>query len=371
MQVMQMVDQPPLFNTDPLSNTDSEPSAELEQLLRSLRRKEGNWVSWGQACQQLQKAGYSPQTIFEETGFEPIHQNQVIVASQVYASITSGGLSETATTHFQQRGSDVLYELRILNQAERIALAELAVAKQIDADEVHSLAKALKEFSRLGSLPEGFGTHPGDAIAYQCYKLARQQADLQERSRLIAKGLRYAHSETARKRVEQLLTDFTVVAASEPPRLPVYRLDDAEQMPRVLPVVGKLPLTKADLQAVPLVEEVAPFNLVTFSGAGAWVAIPGWQVILSATDPVVLLVKSDQFPTPLPGKTQEVLLVVDRAQRDWQGDRFFLVEQAGELTIQWFEQPPLEPLLGQVILVLRPKQVLDEDYTKELWQIDE
>ena len=51
-----------------------------EELLRSLRQKEGTWVEWGKACQQLQKAGYNPQRIFEETGFEPIQQNQIIVA---------------------------------------------------------------------------------------------------------------------------------------------------------------------------------------------------------------------------------------------------------------------------------------------------
>jgi len=27
--------------------------------------------------------------------------------------------------------------------------------------------------------------------------------------------------------------------------------------------------------------------------------------------------------------------------------------------------------LGRVVLVMRPKKVLDEDYTQELWQIDE
>jgi hypothetical protein len=46
----------------------------VEDLLQLLRRKESNWVKWGQACQQLQKAGYSSQQIFEETGFEPIQQ---------------------------------------------------------------------------------------------------------------------------------------------------------------------------------------------------------------------------------------------------------------------------------------------------------
>ncbi|MBD2019058.1 hypothetical protein H6F43_02505 [Leptolyngbya sp. FACHB-36] len=346
-------------------------NSDAEALLRSLRRKEGSWVEWGQACQTLQKAGYSPQAIFEETGFEPIQQNQIIVAAQVYASIMSGGASEAVKAHFGHKGSDVLYELRILTETERAAVAELVVEKGLDLDEAREAVKSVKDFSRLSRAPEGFTEHPGDAIAYQAWKLTKQKSDLQERSRLIARGLRFAHSDTARKQMEQLLTDFSVAPTTPAPRLPVYRLDSEEELPRVLPVVGKLPLTKADLQAVPIVEEAPPFGIVQFSGAGAWVPVPGWQVILTAEDPVVILTESDKLPTALPGKVEDVLVVVDRAMRNWTDDRFFLAEQADQLQIQWFAQAPDVPLLGQVVLIMRPKKVLDENYTMELWQIDE
>lgn len=350
---------------------DAQTDIDEEGLLRSLRRKEGTWVEWGQACQTLQKAGYSPQRIFEETGFEPIQQNQIIVAAQVYHSILNAGVSEAVRQHFGFRGSDVLYELRVLTQTERAAMAEFALEKSLDMDEVHEAAKAVKDFSRLNNKPEGFTDHPGDAIAHQAWKLARQQADLQERSRLIARGLRFAHSNTARQQVEQLLTDFTVTPATPPPRLPIYRLEATEELPRLLPVAGKLPLTTADLQAVPLVEEIEPFRMVKFSGTGAWVPVPGWQVILAAEDPVVILCDSEALPLPPPAGSEEVLVVVDRAEREWDSRRYCVVDQAGQLQIQWFEHPPQAPILGQVILVMRPKKVLDEDYTKEIWQIDE
>lgn len=357
--------------TDTPQNSPQSGSSDAEALLRSLRRKEGSWVEWGQACQTLQKAGYTPQAIFEETGFEPIQQNQIIVAAQVYASIMSGGASEAVKAHFGYKGSDVLYELRILTETERAAVAELVVEKGLDIDEAREAVKAVKDFSRLSRAPEGFTEHPGDAIAYQAWKLTKQKSDLQERSRLIARGLRFAHSDTARKQIEQLLTDFSVAPTTPAPRLPVYRLDSEEELPRVLPVVGRLPLTKADLQAVPIVEETPPFGIVQFSGAGAWVPVPGWQVILTAEDPVVILTQSDQLPTSLPGKVEDVLVVVDRAMRDWTDDRFFIAEQANQLQIQWFAQAPDVPLLGQVVLIMRPKKVLDENYTMELWQIDE
>ncbi|NJK27773.1 MAG: hypothetical protein HC925_03500 [Coleofasciculaceae cyanobacterium SM2_3_26] len=35
--------------------------AEATQLIEQLHHKEGTWVDWGHACQQLQGAGYAPQ----------------------------------------------------------------------------------------------------------------------------------------------------------------------------------------------------------------------------------------------------------------------------------------------------------------------
>lgn len=349
----------------------AQPAIDAEQLIRSLRRKEGTWVEWGKSCQTLQKAGYDPQAIFEETGFEPIQQNQVIVAAQVYSTLVSGGASDAVRTHFQQRGSDILYELRVLSQEDRVTVAELILEKRLDADDAKEVVKAVKEFSRFGASQDTFSNHPGDMVAYQCWRLARQKSDLQERSRLIARGLKFAHSDGGRQQLEQLLTDFSVHKSRSTPRLPVYRLESADEMPRVLPVVGKLPLTKADLQAVPLLEETGAFRLVHFTGTGAWVPVPGWQVIRHAEDPVVVLSDSDRLPTPLPGKPEEVLVVVDRAQRQWEENSYFLVEQSDQLQLQWLEEEATSPLLGRVILVMMPKKVLDEDYTKDPWQMDE
>ncbi|MBD0269137.1 MAG: hypothetical protein ICV77_12690, partial [Cyanobacteria bacterium Co-bin8] len=52
-------------------------------------------------------------------------------------------------------------------------------------------------------------------------------------------------------------------------------------------------------------------------------------------------------------------------------DSYFVAEQADQIVIDWFEEKPSASLMGRVILVIRPKKILDEDYTRELWQIDE
>ena len=342
---------------------------ETESLLRSLRQKQGNWVQWGQACQKLQKLGYSPQAIFEETGFEPIQQNQIIVGAQVYQGLDSHQAPEAVLNHFGQRGSDSLYELRILSQGERVAAATFLVDRGLDSEFAHELAKAIKDFSRLSKIPEGFTNHPGDVIAYQCWKNARQQSDLQQRSLLIAKGLRFASSESARHQVEKLLTDFSLVKAATAPRLPLYRPDDDTESPRIIPVAGKMPITKADLGSVPITDEIGKFRLVKFAGAGMYVALPSWQVILEAEDAIAIIADLKDLDTN--ANQEEILVIVDRAQRQWQPDSYFLVDQESELTLEWFAEAPPLRLLGRLILVLRPKKVLDEDFRKDLWQLEE
>ncbi len=111
--------------------------------------------------------------------------------------------------------------------------------------------------------------------------------------------------------------------------------------------------------------------MVQFSGTGAWVTLPGWQVVRSAEDPIALLCDSDKLPSPIPGAAEEVIVLVDRAQRQWQEDSYFVVAEDEQLQLRWFEDTPDLALLGRVVLVMRPKKVLDEEYTKELWQIDE
>lgn len=344
---------------------------EIDALIFALRRKQGSWVEWGLACQQLQKAGRSPQDIFEATGFEPIQQNQVIVAAQVYEGLRQSDIETSVLEHFEERGSDILYEFRVLTQPERVAAARFADQHRFDSDEAHEITKALKDFSRLSKAPEAFTYHPGDAVAHQCWIQARQKSDLQERSRLIAKGLRYVHSDSARRELEKLLTDFSLVREQPAPRLPLYRLESEEELPRILPLVGKLPLPTDALKAVPLVEEEGSFRVVKFSGEGAWVPLPGWQVLLGAEDPVAVLSQGSHLPLPLEQAHQELLVVIDRAYRTWDNQTYFAVNCEGHVEIQWFAEAPAETLLGRVVLVVRPKRILDESLTKELWLTDE
>ena len=360
------------------SSESSQPSSDQGQAaLERMRRKQGSWVDWGRDCRQVQRLGYTPQAIFEATGFEPTQQNQIVVGVQVYEGLQQAQITPAVLAHFQTRGSDVLYEFRVLPQGERVAAAELALAQGLGAEEAREVARALKLIAQLRSLPQGFSSHPGDAVAYQAWRLARQTHDLQERSRLIARALRFAHTEGARRQVEGLLTDFSSQPLSSP-RLPIYRLEGDDPLPRVLPVIGAMPLTKGDLQSVPWVSPEGAFGLVQFTGEGAWVALPGWPAIMGATDPLVLLWDAQQLAlargeSAQTEESETILMVVDRADRDWQPDGYYLIASSPEETLEvtWFEEAPGIALLGRVLMAVRPPRIFDEVMTEELWMTDE
>ncbi len=345
--------------------------AEAQALLLQLRRKEGNWVDWGHACQRLQQAGYEASAIFEETGIEGSQQNLVIVAAQVYDSLERAGATAALLAYYQGPRSDVLYELRLLNQAQRLAVGVLAWQQSLDADGGREVVKAVQEVARRTSLPEGFTTHPGDAVAFQCWQRARAQKDLQVRSRAIARGLKFSHSPGARAQIERLLSDFTVVAAKRAPLLPRYRLEAEEELPCIVPFAGTLPLTPASIQAIPSLSYAEPFRISRFEQPGAFVPLPGWQALLKAGDPVACQGQEQDLPGVEAATQEPVLIVVDRQAQTWDDHSYFLIATEDTVAIRWFPEPPSEPLLGQVIVVLRPKKILDEGNLLQPWQMDD
>ncbi len=358
--------------------TQSPPDqTEALTLLEALRRREGNWADWGQYCQALQKAGYTPQQIFEESGFEPGQQHQLIVGSQVFTGLVSSGAPPEVLDFFADKGSDILYEFRLLPQVDRMGAATLVQEKNLHAQEAHEIVRVLKGGQRR-ELPPGFTTSTGDRVAHRYWRLAQQMEEWSERSRMIAKALQFVSSETARQQVESLLTHFQASPRMQAPHLALYRLESQEELPRILPVVGEWPLTTAALKAVPWVDPVGPFRMMQIERSSAWIALPGWPLLLKAADPVAIVISSQQLEiqfeqvseTPLIDETD--LLVVDRGERDWHADQYYLVEEDHELRVAWFDETPTQPLWGQVLLVVRPPHPRSvEEIIEDVWEIEE
>lgn len=351
-----------------------------EGLLKLLRHKEGTWVQWGIACQMLQKMGENSLAIFENTGFEPVQQNQIVVASQVYASLQAGSAADIVLAHFEQKGSDILNELRVLNQSERVAMATFALEKNLDVLEAKDVVKAIKEASSVANLPEGFTRHPGDAVVLQILKASQGKIDPQERTRLIARGLRFAHSDKARAAIERLLMNMSAPAKKKAPNLPNFRYDSEDSIPRILPVVGTLPMSIDTFTAAPKIEELAPFGMVRSSVDSLWATLPGWFVVHEATDGVVVYCNTDTLQasinqevlSSIRDRAEDILVLVDRAQQDWDENGYFAIaDEDGNLKFAWFESAPEVKLLGKITLTLRPKRFFDEAASQDRWQFEE
>ncbi len=354
--------------------------ADSEGLLKLLRHKQGTWVQWGQACQALQKMGETSLAIFENTGFEPIQQNQIVVAAQVYASLEAGNADAHVLYHFQQKGSDILHELRVLTQTERVTMATFALEKNLDVLETKDVVKAIKESAHMANLPEGFTRHPGDAVVLQILKSTQGKSDPQEKTRLIARGLRFAHSPKARLAIENLLMDMANPNQKKAPNLPNFRYDGEDNIPRILPVVGNLPLSIEQFLKVAQVQEIAPFGIVHAQSETTWVTLPGWLVVHQAEDGVVIACNTDTLQpvisqdvlSSIRDRAEDVLILIDRAQTEWDENSYFAIADAeGNLNFAWFDSPPNVELFGKITLTLRPKRFFDEEASKERWQFEE
>jgi hypothetical protein len=352
-------------------STENQSPIDTEALLLMLRRKESNWVEWGKACQKLQKSGLNPQEIFEATGFEPIHQNQVIVGAQVFDSMISVGIAPATQTHYQRQGSDSLYELRILSQEDRAVTADYLYNRNIDSAGSKEVAKAFKEFSYMRQPPEGFTHHPGDAVAYQYWRYVKQQLDLTEKTRLIARGLIFAHSQGARTQMEKLLTALTAPSTRTAPALPFYRLESEEQLPRTIPVAGSFPLDSSILATVPSIAATGSFQIFTNNWAGGWVTFPGWGVLCQAEDPIAILGDLANLPLTIANQQPETIVILDRSVTEWNEFKYFAIDRDGKLAIEWFESPPSIPILAQLVLVIHPKRPIDPDTPKDLWELED
>jgi Rubisco accumulation factor 1 alpha helical domain/Rubisco Assembly chaperone C-terminal domain/Rubisco accumulation factor 1 helix turn helix domain len=351
--------------------TENQPPIDTEAMLLMLRRKEGNWVGWGKACQQLQKSGLNPQEIFEATGFEPIQQNQIIVGAQVFDSMMSVGVAPATATHYQRVGSDSLYELRILSQVDRAATADYLHARNIDSEGSKEVAKAFKEFSYMSQPPAGFTHHPGDAVAYQYWRYIKQQNDLTEKTRLIARGLMFAHSQEARTQIEKLLSAISAPPEKTAPALPVYRLEADEELPRTIPVAGEFPIDSSILADVPQISATGSFQIVKSNWAGGWVTFPGWGVLCKAEDPIAIIGDLKNLALKTAAESPETIVVLDRSETEWNEFNYFAVDRDGKLAIEWFDSQPTTPILAKLVLIIHPKRPIDPDTPKDLWELED
>ena len=103
--------------------------------------------------------------------------------------------------------SQVLQELRELEGKERAAAAEFAADNQFDGAMARELNRAYKiKQERPEDESRGFSDHPGDILAFKWWRAAieTQKSDEDFFEDYCKKGLQYAHTDTARARLQAL-----------------------------------------------------------------------------------------------------------------------------------------------------------------------
>jgi hypothetical protein len=148
-------------------------------------------------------------------------------------------------------------------------------------------------------------------------------------------------------------------------------LQGEEELARAIPLAGRFPITAGEIAAVATVAIEEPFRAVTVGEGRTLVPLPGWRAILKARDPVAILWPGERLPRTLAGKPEEVLVVVDRVVGEWDENRYYLVEAGGAVSLEWIDSEPDTPPLGELVLILRAKNILDEGNITEPWQMDD
>ena len=63
--------------------------------------------------------------------------------------------------------------------------------------------------------------------------------------------------------------------------------------------------------------------------------------------------------------------MIDRVFAEWDVNNYYLVERDNSVFLQWFDSSPDVTILGELVLILRAKNILDEKNITEPWQMDD
>lgn len=189
----------------------------LTDMHQRLLRSSQDWLEKGRLLHYLHGSGVDGEAIFQATGMDPSEQEQLRIAADVFGSLEKGNAPRPVLSHYARDHGGILREFQALSQMQRVHAATLAVAKHLDVREAKEVASAIEDFSRFSHPPEGFSEHSGDAVAYRCWTEARRTSDPTHREHLIARGLRFAHSTTARIKLETLLEQPAATERSSTP----------------------------------------------------------------------------------------------------------------------------------------------------------
>eukprot|EP00249_Psilotum_nudum_P024584 c29229_g1_i1 orf=453-1820(+) len=354
----------------------------IEEQLEILRERRGLWHEYAAYVPLLYRAGFSPSMVDEATGLTGVEQNKIVVASQVRSSLKSSAMDESSLAYFDVGGADVLYELRILSSEQRKSAAEYIIDRRMDPKNARDLARAVKDYTRRksGDGWDAFSIHPGDCLAFACFRQTKECKNDEERENYLNKGLSYVISEKGRAKLLQLMERGKEIQEPEKEdRLKIIRLGPGEVADGYLPVL--VPVVEPMLQEF----EAAPTARALTEGPfciqrshlpwKSWVALPGWDPLTSSLVPIAIpYPHAGTLPWKNKGRQEleePILLIVDKGSKELQQDSFFLVAEDGDrlgVQLGTVVSETGGKALGKVVLVLRPPLQQSMEFNAEDWE---
>ncbi|KAK9691726.1 hypothetical protein RND81_09G214800 [Saponaria officinalis] len=364
-------------------------SLDTAAIIDILSNRLGLWHDYAPLITSLFRDGFNPPSIEELTGISGVEQNCLVVAAQVRLSIVESGtldfdLDGDVLGYFDSGGSELLYELRLLNTSQRAEAAKYIVRRKLfDGEKAKELARSIKDYPmRQGEKGlEWFDyNRPGDCLAFTYLRLSREfMENSDKRAAALATALEVAESDKAVEYIrEEIEGRKEVVDEREKEvavKVPVVRLKMGEVAEATTVVV--LPVAEAKeggagVERVPRqCKTVGEFGFVVAEkGWDKWLVLPRWGPVAGIGSGGVAVA----FPNAkaLPWRVnrtyleEAIVVVVDRARREVEmDDGFYLAAVGGGdggLKVEKglaLKEMGMRSSLGLVVIVVRPPK--DED----------
>ncbi|KAL9248005.1 hypothetical protein vseg_021371 [Gypsophila vaccaria] len=358
-------------------------------IIEILLNRLGLWHDYAPLITTLFRDGFSPPSIEELTGISGVEQNRLVVAAQVRLSIVESNtldheLDADVLGYFDSGGSELLYELRLLNTAQRAEAAKYIVRRKLfDGEKAKELARSIKDFPmRQGEVGLDWFDYnrPGDCLAFTYLRLSREfRENSDKRAAALATALDVVESDKAVEWIkEEMEGKKEVVDEREKEvavKVPVVRLKMGEVAEATTVVV--LPVAESreggvGVDRVPKeCKSVGEFGfVVSDKGWDKWVVLPRWAPLAGIGGGAVAVA----FPNAkvLPWRVnrtyleEAIVVVADRGRREVElDDAFYLAAVGGGdggLKVEKgaaLKEMGMRVSLGLVVIVVRPPK--DED----------
>ncbi|KAJ8759438.1 hypothetical protein K2173_006969 [Erythroxylum novogranatense] len=374
-------------------------SLDVASQLEILANRLGLWYEYAPLISSLMREGFTPPSIEESTGISGVEQNRLVVGAQVRESLVQSKTDPEVVSAFDIRGAELLYEIRLLNAAQRTAAARYIVENGLDAKGAQDLARAMKDFPRRRGDKswECFNySLPGDCLSFMYFRQAREHKNKSDqKTKALEMALDVAVSEKAKVAISKELErdgeesvgkDEEVRAGG---RVPVLRMKIGEVAEASSVVV--LPVCRAEEREREILE--APWEcksggefgvVVAEKGWTRWAVLPGWEPVVGLESGGVVVAFPDARALPWKAnrwyKEEAILVVADRSRKEVNADDgFYMVAvegggngHGGGLKVERgsaLKQSGVLESLGTVVLVVRPsRDETDDQLSDEDWE---